>query len=165
VESEANVDSGQKAWSADGITINLNFGTFSSDIETDHVFKLTSGPLNGQETAVLARTASTVLTAQGTGFGTGFAEADWEVVDRDFTPDDEYRSDLRIVDDGALNKTLVKRVLRLMRAAGERWNVTFLDFLDLFQAGCGWRTRATTRRPSPSCQAPTSGPSTSSPPG
>jgi len=45
---------------------------------------------------------------------------------------DEYTSSLRIVDDGALDRTLVKRIVRLMRPLGERYDITYLSFLDLF---------------------------------
>jgi hypothetical protein len=44
----------------------------------------------------------------------------------------EYLSNLRIVDDGDLNRRLVDRLVELMRALGERWEVTYLAFLDLF---------------------------------
>lgn len=132
VESESVVDDGQKALSSDGITIDLNIGTFSTSIVNGHRFRITSGVLNGTSALVQSRLGATQLLLQGSGVGSSFAEADWEVVDESFAPDDEYRSDLRIVDDGSLDRTLVKRILRLMRATGERWNITYLDFLDLF---------------------------------
>ena len=44
----------------------------------------------------------------------------------------ERTSVLRIVDDGALNRTLVLNLLRLMRGNGERWEVVYLSLLDLF---------------------------------
>lgn len=44
----------------------------------------------------------------------------------------EYLSNLRIVDDGTLNRTLVVNLMKLMRASGERWGITYLSFLDLF---------------------------------
>lgn len=44
----------------------------------------------------------------------------------------QYLSNLRIVDDGTLNRTLTLNLLRLMRATHERWEVTYLAFLDLF---------------------------------
>jgi hypothetical protein len=45
---------------------------------------------------------------------------------------DENTSNLRIVDDGTLDRTLVKRIVRLMRPLGERYEITYLSFLDLF---------------------------------
>lgn len=45
---------------------------------------------------------------------------------------DEYESNLRIVDDGTLNRALVRNLLKLMRATGERWEITYLAFLDQF---------------------------------
>lgn len=44
----------------------------------------------------------------------------------------EYESNLRIVDDGTLNRDLVIALLQLMRATGERWEITYLKFLDRF---------------------------------
>lgn len=44
----------------------------------------------------------------------------------------EYVSNLRIVDDGTLNRNLVERLVELMRAMGETWEITYLGFLDLF---------------------------------
>lgn len=46
---------------------------------------------------------------------------------------DEYWSNLRIVDDGTLNRTLVEDLAKLMRAGGERIEISYIDFLDLFQ--------------------------------
>lgn len=46
---------------------------------------------------------------------------------------DEYRSNLRIVDDGTLNRALVEDLVKLMRASGERIEISYIDFLDLFQ--------------------------------
>lgn len=46
----------------------------------------------------------------------------------------EYFSNLRIVDDETLDRQLVKDVLNLMRAANERFDITYVDFLDLFQS-------------------------------
>lgn len=45
---------------------------------------------------------------------------------------DEYRSNVRIVDDGTLNREVVERLVKLMRAAGERWEVSYIDFMDRF---------------------------------
>lgn len=44
----------------------------------------------------------------------------------------EFRSNLRIVDLGNLDRTLVSDVVRLMRPVGERVEITYLAFLDLF---------------------------------
>lgn len=44
----------------------------------------------------------------------------------------EYESTLRIVDNGTLNKDLVVNLMKLMRAAGERWEIFYLGFLDQF---------------------------------
>jgi len=46
--------------------------------------------------------------------------------------DEKYWSNLRIVDDGALDHTLVKNLVKLMRATGERWEITYINFLDEF---------------------------------
>lgn len=45
---------------------------------------------------------------------------------------DEYTSSLRIVDDGTLDRDLVLKIVRLMRASGERWEVYYITFLDMF---------------------------------
>lgn len=45
---------------------------------------------------------------------------------------DEYYSNLRIVDDGELNRTLVRNIVKLMRPVGERYEISYIDFLDLF---------------------------------
>lgn len=45
---------------------------------------------------------------------------------------DEYRSNLRVVDDGTLDTVLIEELVKLMRAAGERWEISFIDFLDRF---------------------------------
>ena len=51
---------------------------------------------------------------------------------------DEFYSDIRIVDDdGTLNKTLILRILNLMRPASERLNVIFIKFFDDFLDGIG----------------------------
>lgn len=49
-------------------------------------------------------------------------------------PNAEMFSNLRIADDnGTLDRELVKDVLNLMRGAGERFDITYLNFLDLFE--------------------------------
>lgn len=45
---------------------------------------------------------------------------------------DEYRSNLRVVDDGNLDRTLVLELVKLMRAVSERWEISYIDFLDRF---------------------------------
>jgi len=46
---------------------------------------------------------------------------------------EEYWSNLRIVDDGSLNKQLVKDIVGLMRASSERFQIVYLALLDLFE--------------------------------
>lgn len=46
---------------------------------------------------------------------------------------EEYWSNLRIVDDGSLNKKLVRDIVGLMRAISERFEITYITFLDLFE--------------------------------
>lgn len=50
---------------------------------------------------------------------------------------DEYFTDIRIVDEGDLNKTLILRILNLMRPSSERLNVIFIRFFDDFLDGIG----------------------------
>lgn len=45
---------------------------------------------------------------------------------------DEYKSNLRIVDDGSLDHDVVEKLTKLMRASGERWEISYIDFLDRF---------------------------------
>lgn len=54
------------------------------------------------------------------------------IIDLPGVASDEYRSNLRVVDDGSLDHTLVVELVKLMRASGERWEVSFIDFLDRF---------------------------------
>lgn len=51
---------------------------------------------------------------------------------------DEFVSDVRIVDDGSLDRTLVENVVRLLRPSGERYNVRYLDFQDTFRETLRW---------------------------
>lgn len=44
----------------------------------------------------------------------------------------EFTMDVRIVDNGTLDRTLVANILKLMRPVGERFHVVFIKFLDLF---------------------------------
>jgi len=50
---------------------------------------------------------------------------------------DEFFSDIRIVDEGDLNKVLMLRILNLMRPSSERLNVIFISFFDDFIEGTG----------------------------
>lgn len=50
---------------------------------------------------------------------------------------DEFKSDIRIIDEGDLNKTLILRILNLMRPMSERLNVIFIRFFDDFIDGIG----------------------------
>jgi len=46
---------------------------------------------------------------------------------------DEYRSNLRIMDDGTLDRELVENLVKLTRPSSERVEISWLDFLDLFR--------------------------------
>lgn len=50
---------------------------------------------------------------------------------------DEFYSDIRVVDEGDLNKILMLRILNLMRPVSERLRVLFIDFYDAFVNGKG----------------------------
>lgn len=69
---------------------------------------------------------------------TGFGEQDdpynpWIVsAPEEGETGDERVSNLRVVDNGSLNRELVINLVKLMRAAGERWEITYLGFLDRF---------------------------------
>lgn len=45
----------------------------------------------------------------------------------------EYYSNLRIVDNGSLDRTLVEELVKLMRSAGERIEISYISFLDQFK--------------------------------
>lgn len=61
----------------------------------------------------------------------GFIEFEEEALD-------EYQTDIRIVDDKTgINKTLILRILNLMRPVSERLNVIFVSFYDDFFDGIG----------------------------
>lgn len=45
---------------------------------------------------------------------------------------DEHRSNVRIVDDGTLNRRLVRNLVRLTRPGGERITISYIGFLDQF---------------------------------
>lgn len=68
---------------------------------------------------------------------TGFAEElqgrDLNMIDLPGQPGyEEYQSNLRIVDNGNLDKTLVKNLVKLMRACSERITISYIDFMELF---------------------------------
>lgn len=68
-----------------------------------------------------------------TGLGVEREGADPWMIELPGPPDmDEYRSNLRIVDDGTLDRELVINLVKLMRATGERVEVSYIDFMDLF---------------------------------
>lgn len=50
---------------------------------------------------------------------------------------DEFFSDVRIVDEGDLNKVLMLRILNLMRPSSERLNAIFIRFFEDFSSGSG----------------------------
>lgn len=50
---------------------------------------------------------------------------------------DEFKTDIRVVDDGTLNRTLIKRIINLMRPISERVNVLFIKLFEDFQFGRG----------------------------
>jgi phage tail-like protein len=57
----------------------------------------------------------------------------WMIYAPDEDEDEEYWSNLRIVDDGTLNRKLVKDIVKMMRAVGERFEIVYLALLDLFE--------------------------------
>lgn len=50
---------------------------------------------------------------------------------------DEFKTDIRVVDDGSLNKVLIRRILNLMRPVSERLNVIYVQQFDDFTFGKG----------------------------
>lgn len=50
---------------------------------------------------------------------------------------DEFFTDIRVVDNGSLNRTLLKRIINLMRPISERINIIYLDFYTNFSIGKG----------------------------
>lgn len=52
--------------------------------------------------------------------------------------EEEYWSNVRIVDPGVSSRKLLKDVLNLMRPAGERYEIIYLKFLDLFAIVDDW---------------------------
>ncbi len=54
---------------------------------------------------------------------------------------DQYTSQIRIMDDGLLDEILLLRLLEIMRPLNERFEVSLVDFLDVFQEGrAKWTT-------------------------
>ena len=61
---------------------------------------------------------------------------------------DEWWTNVRIMDDGALDELLLLDVLRLQRAMGERFEVVLVDFLDKFDLGLSlWTVTAGSTEP------------------
>lgn len=50
---------------------------------------------------------------------------------------DEFQMDIRVVDDGSLDRLLTQRLLNLMRPSSERLNIRYIDFYDDFEFGKG----------------------------
>lgn len=50
---------------------------------------------------------------------------------------DEFYTDVRVVDNGDLNRVLVRRVLNLMRPPGERLRIVYIRFFESFDFGKG----------------------------
>lgn len=50
---------------------------------------------------------------------------------------DEFQIDIRVVDNGSLDRPLLKRILNLMRGSSERINILYIDFYDAFESGKG----------------------------
>lgn len=57
----------------------------------------------------------------------------------EFQPEllDEFQTDIRVVDEGDLDKSLILRIINLMRPVSERVNVIFIRFFDDFIDGVG----------------------------
>ena len=60
---------------------------------------------------------------------------------------DEYVSDLRVVDDGTVNRTLLEGLVSLLRPAGERIYIRYLDFQDDFRDVFSWDVISGTATP------------------
>ena len=97
----------------EGVGIN----TVKMDVDN---FRLALNPVYNIDTATLTPPLS------------GFIEYQEEQLD-------EFKTDIRIVDDGSgtLNKTLILRILNLMRPVSERLNIIFIRFFDDFVDGIG----------------------------
>lgn len=143
VQQTISVDVSTPANLVTGNTVSATVpGSISVAVKSGDIFVLRSGPQNGEEAEIIGITGGNTFNfTQGvTNLLTGpFVTEDWEVLDRQFSGDDEYRSNLRIVDKTAAGstartefRTLIKRVLRIMRPSGERWDITYLSFLDRF---------------------------------
>lgn len=55
---------------------------------------------------------------------------------------DEFYTDIRIVDEGDLNRTLTRRILNLMRPPSERLRLIYIKFFESFEFGKGGFTTA-----------------------
>lgn len=112
--------------------------TISSDAKPGDVFRITDGPQSGYQAKIAGIVGASPATINfDPDFSTNgivgpFTNVTWNIVDEQFAPDDYMRSNLRIVDNGALDRTLVRRILQLMRPTGERFDITYLTLLDLF---------------------------------
>lgn len=134
--SQPLIDSGVNSSSGDSevVTVSGAGETFAASIARGYLFRLLSGTWNGLTASVLVRDSSTQITLEADAEipAGGWSNEAWEIVDPAYEPDDAYRSNLRIVDSGLLDRQLVKQLLNLMRATGERWEITYLLFLDEF---------------------------------
>lgn len=133
-ETENFVDSGILSSSTDGRTITIPSGVFSTSIKPGDIFILTGGIYGGEEGTVQKRVSSSeiILHYPGIGAGISWVGASWKIVSRELVADDPYRMNLRIVDNGLIDKQLVVDLVRLLRPANERVDITYLDFLDRF---------------------------------
>lgn len=50
---------------------------------------------------------------------------------------DEFQTDIRVVDDGELNKSLLLKVINLMRPSSERLNIIYIRYFEDFSVGKG----------------------------
>jgi hypothetical protein len=77
--------------------------------------------------------SNTVVTKSGDEFPINRTNLDWFLAFKY----DEYITEVRVVDEltgeGALNRTLLKKLLELQRPGSERINLVYVDFMDLFQ--------------------------------
>jgi hypothetical protein len=70
---------------------------------------------------------------------------DFWIIGDAITRFDEYTSQVRAMDDGLVDETLMLRLLEIMRPLSERFEVSLVDFLDLFRQGRSrWVTLAGT---------------------
>lgn len=72
-----------------------------------------------------------------THFGEEHQGRDPHIIEIPGAGNSEYHSNLRIVDDGYLNRSLVESVVALTRPVGERITINYLKFLDRFSYDAG----------------------------